>query len=213
MCRRGPGRRRMTSRGMRRARCDCRALLGERINLEVPRNCSFAASAQLKPLPTTSAVHIARAGNYDDAARGHFAAAVRALPPARAARGQETRAQAEPGRVSPEQGHQHRSAVRRGGDRTVSSGKGRRRSSSPRGRGTGGTCSYLVDESGLGDVLRKARRALRRSQSRRAGEDAQPRPAHRARSPVPVADGPVRRTCSSRCRSSRPTTGPGRRCR
>ena len=39
---------------------------------------------------------------------------------------------------------------------------------------------YLVSASGLGDVLRQLQRAVRRPQPRRAGQDAEPRPADRA---------------------------------
>ena len=35
------------------------------------RGVMVAGIAKLKPLPATSAVHIARAASYDDAARGH----------------------------------------------------------------------------------------------------------------------------------------------
>ena len=117
-----------------------------------------------------------------------------------AAQGQARRAQAEPGRISPRQGHQHQSARGRRRHRAVPA---RRGEGDHRRRGAGPLAQRRIPGRGQrpGRRAQDIPGAVRRPQPRRAGQDAEPGPADRAGIPVPVADHRRRPTWSFRCRS------------
>ena len=118
------------------------------------RNLVDSRTRGLAQPPAFGAVHIARAENYDADLLAVLKVPVRALPPARAARGQARRPQAEPRRVSQAQ-------VINTDPRFVDAvielckAEGAAEIIVAEGPGHWRNVEYLVEESGLGDVLRK----------------------------------------------------------
>ena len=166
------------------------------------RGLMVAGISKLKPLPLTSAVHIARAASYDAPLADILADTVRALPRRRAARGQarscssRTSSSTDRDKVINTDPRVVAAVIKLckqegAAEVIVAEGPGHWRNVAvPReARAASATC---CEKHGVRFVDLNHDEPVKM---------LEPRPAHRPRVPLPVAHGRSTPTCSSRCRS------------